>query len=154
MFLTVHAAAGLVIGKYIHNPLLAFLAGFLSHLFLDFLPHDPLFWKKWRAKENFKFFFFVMFVEAPLMIIIGAYLLLTDKLIMTWPTLWALLGAIILDFLTGLDYLFPQLKIFAVFNRLNLWLHDRLTNNYHFPWYIWLPIQLSFLVVFLIIYIS
>lgn len=39
MFLTVHAAAGAVIGQYINEPALAFLVGFASHFILDIIPH-------------------------------------------------------------------------------------------------------------------
>ena len=39
MFLTVHAATGILIGKYTGNIYLAFIAGFLSHLILDIIPH-------------------------------------------------------------------------------------------------------------------
>jgi len=153
MFLTIHAAAGLIIGKYIHNPPLAFLAGFLSHLILDAIPHDPRYSKKWRVNENFKFFFIIMFLEAPLMILIGAWLFTIHKLILNWPTFWAVVGSIILDSLVGLDWLFPQLKIFSVFNRLNNWIHARFITNYKIPWYAWLPVQLSSLIIFLSIYI-
>ncbi|MDD5290016.1 MAG: hypothetical protein PHT40_02330 [Patescibacteria group bacterium] len=154
MFLTVHAAAGLIIGKYIHNSLLAFLAGFISHLILDAIPHDPKDPKKWRLSKNFQFFFIVMFLEVPLTIIIGTWLFINNELILNWPTFWAIVGSVILDFLYGLNYLFPKLKIFSIFDRFNYWIHIRFITNYKLPWYAWLPIQLSALVIFLLIYIS
>lgn len=39
MFLTTHAAAGLVIGQYIDNPWAVFSLSFASHFVLDFVPH-------------------------------------------------------------------------------------------------------------------
>ncbi|MBU1038947.1 hypothetical protein KKC17_01800 [Patescibacteria group bacterium] len=39
MYLTIHAAAGLTLAKYIPNPFIAFIAGVLSHLILDAIPH-------------------------------------------------------------------------------------------------------------------
>lgn len=39
MYLTVHAAAGALVASVIHNPAIAFAAGFGSHFILDFIPH-------------------------------------------------------------------------------------------------------------------
>jgi len=39
MFLTVHATLGVVIGEYVPNPALAFLAGLASHYIFDAIPH-------------------------------------------------------------------------------------------------------------------
>src|SRR5437762_32937 len=39
MFLTTHAAAGLLLSQYIHQPLALFGASFASHFVLDFIPH-------------------------------------------------------------------------------------------------------------------
>ena len=153
MFLTVHAASGLVLGKYLDNSLLAFLAGFISHLILDIIPHDALEWKKWRANKIFKFFFTVVFVEAPIMIVIAAILFSQQKLILNWPTFWAVSGAVLLDFLFGFDYLCPRCKIFSFFHRLNNWIHEIITTDYFLPWYQWVPLQVFFLDLFLVIYV-
>jgi len=45
MFLTVHSTAGIFIGLNVTNPGGAFLTGWLSHYFLDIIPHGD---------ENFK----------------------------------------------------------------------------------------------------
>lgn len=39
MFLTTHAAAGIFLSHYIHNPTGLFAASFASHFVLDFIPH-------------------------------------------------------------------------------------------------------------------
>lgn len=39
MYITVHATVGTVVGQQTGDPLLAFVAGFISHLLLDFIPH-------------------------------------------------------------------------------------------------------------------
>ena len=39
MYLTVHAAAGLVVAQSLSNPFWAFFGGIASHLILDFIPH-------------------------------------------------------------------------------------------------------------------
>ncbi|MEK7580614.1 MAG: hypothetical protein AAB465_03350 [Patescibacteria group bacterium] len=40
MFITVHSASGAYIGRLVHDPVLAFLIGIISHFVLDFIPHD------------------------------------------------------------------------------------------------------------------
>lgn len=47
MFLTVHAAAGAVLGRYLNNPLLAFLLGAASHFVLDMIPHGDESIQRW-----------------------------------------------------------------------------------------------------------
>ena len=39
MFLTTHAAAGILISQHVHNPLAVFSLSFASHFVLDFIPH-------------------------------------------------------------------------------------------------------------------
>lgn len=39
MYLTVHAAAGLVVATTLANPIWSFFGGIASHLILDFIPH-------------------------------------------------------------------------------------------------------------------
>ena len=39
MFLTTHAAAGILISNYVHDPLAVFGLSFASHFVLDFIPH-------------------------------------------------------------------------------------------------------------------
>ncbi|MCA9325530.1 hypothetical protein KDA23_05720 [Candidatus Saccharibacteria bacterium] len=39
MYVSVHATVGAVVGQQTGNPLLAFGAGFASHLLLDVIPH-------------------------------------------------------------------------------------------------------------------
>jgi hypothetical protein len=157
MFLTVHAVSGLVIGKYLTNPLLAFLAGFLSHYLLDAIPHDPKEWKKWQAPANFKFFFTVMFVELPLMAVISIILIKLNYLPLTTSTLFGVLGAVAPDFLFGLNDLFPGLKIFLPFKKMNNFVHVLFSKKKIIPTFsikYWLPLHLFFLFIFLYILIK
>ncbi|OJI07646.1 hypothetical protein BK004_01015 [bacterium CG10_46_32] len=48
MFITVHAVAGAAIGATTGNPILAFIAGFISHLILDMIPHGDETISKWK----------------------------------------------------------------------------------------------------------
>ncbi|MBI2050527.1 MAG: hypothetical protein HYT31_01860 [Parcubacteria group bacterium] len=48
MYITVHAAAGAALGTFTAHPLFAFIAGFISHLVLDMIPHGDETIKKWK----------------------------------------------------------------------------------------------------------
>lgn len=53
MYLTTHAAAGVVISQHIDNPLPVLLYAFLSHFVLDFIPHGDDNVEDWaRAKKS------------------------------------------------------------------------------------------------------
>ena len=41
MYLTTHAAAGLLVGAIVQQPAAAFAGGFISHFLLDMVPHEP-----------------------------------------------------------------------------------------------------------------
>src|SRR3989338_6826145 len=40
MYLTIHAAAGALIGNYVNQSLIAFIFGLFSHFLLDLIPHN------------------------------------------------------------------------------------------------------------------
>lgn len=42
MFLSVHACAGAIIGRFSPNPIVAFALGLISHFLLDIIPHGDL----------------------------------------------------------------------------------------------------------------
>jgi len=48
MYMTVHAAAGAVVGQFMPSVLLAFIAGFASHFVLDMIPHGDEWIKDWK----------------------------------------------------------------------------------------------------------
>jgi hypothetical protein len=52
MFLSVHTAAGILIGEQIPNPLIAFTAGFLSHFIVDVVPHGDDELNLWLEKGS------------------------------------------------------------------------------------------------------
>jgi hypothetical protein len=152
MYLTVHAASGLVIGSFISSSLLAFLVGFISHLVLDMVPHDPIEIKRWRLGK-IKKILLVELIDMPLMILTLLILTRGTNLIWTKSMAWAVVGALLLDFLWGLYYLVPaKLKfIFWPFYKINQLSHVVFTKNYYVSYKIWLPFQLTTLGVFVLI---
>jgi hypothetical protein len=57
MFLATHAAAGILIGQYVNNPLAVFGLSFASHFVLDFIPHgdEHLYHdEEWREQRRYR----------------------------------------------------------------------------------------------------
>jgi len=153
MFLTVHAASGLVIGKYVDSSILAFLFGFISHLLLDMVPgHDPIELKKWKKPFVYKNVIIVFFIELPLILTMLLLLNLFNKLIISWPMFWAVSGALAMDFLWGL-YFLTKWKFLKIFSIVNHWSHEVFSDKLYVSWKIWLPMQLFVLAVLLFIYL-
>lgn len=50
MFLTVHGTAGIALGTFTGNPILAFIMGVVSHFILDIVPHGDQFVDRWSRK--------------------------------------------------------------------------------------------------------
>jgi hypothetical protein len=107
MFLTTHAAAGILISHYTKNPYAVFGLSFASHFVLDFIPHgdERLYHdEEWRVLKKFKRPILINLVD-----IIGLVVLIfwainhtadtTSKLMMI-----GIIGSILPDFLS---YLFP-----------------------------------------------
>ncbi|HOY56010.1 MAG TPA: hypothetical protein PLH37_01100 [bacterium] len=159
MFLTVHAAAGFLIGKYIHSNLWAFVIGFVSHLLMDMPVHDSLEIKKAKANKtkkenNIIMLRIVFFIELPLIILTAVFVKLFGTTQISGSYLAGFLGAVIMDFLWGFSDVLPQVKIFKIFKKINNWTHTRFTKDTHIVWQKWLPRQLIvwlILLLFLII---
>lgn len=107
MFLTTHAAAGILISHYTTNPSVVFGLSFASHFVLDFFPHgdEHLYHDHdWQVNKKFKWPVFINLLD-----LIGLVGLIfwainnpgdtTSRLMMI-----AIIGSILPDFLS---YLFP-----------------------------------------------
>ncbi len=57
MVLTSHILAGAAIATRINNPILGFVLAFLSHYFLDFIPHREYLIKNVKEKQWSKSYF-------------------------------------------------------------------------------------------------
>lgn len=159
MFLTVHAAAGFLIGKYIHSNLWAFIIGFISHLLMDVPVHDSLEIKKVQANKtkkqnNIIMLKIVLFAELPLIILNTLFVKVFSMTQLNSFYLAGFLGAVMMDFLWGFSDVLPKNKVLEIFKKINHWTHTRFTKNTHVVWQKWLPRQLIvwlILLLFLII---
>ena len=120
MFLTVHATAGILIGKYTSNIWLAFLAGFFSHYLMDVVPHGDRDLDLGADKIKLKKVIKIALVDGLIMIAILSILFQRQLILLTWPILAAIAGQILPDVLTGFCLLIksPWLKKYIIFHHL------------------------------------
>ena len=126
MYLTAHGTAGLLIARFIPNPILAFVVGMVSHLVLDFIPHgdehiaDQKRFSLPQAKHRI--------AGAALLdgILLTFFVLLY---IATTPTtsyqtiIWAFAGAVLPDILQGI-YLVTNTRWLKEFNHVHQGIHN------------------------------
>jgi len=107
MFLTVHATAGVIVGQQTGNLYLAFLAGVISHIVLDIIPHGDQDLVKSNEKfkpEEIKKLRNITLLDVFTMTILLSAIYLTGLInsSQVWPVLLAVTGAILPDFLSGI----------------------------------------------------
>lgn len=107
MFLTVHASAGIIIGQQTGNIWLAFLAGIISHIILDIIPHGDqnLVESGERFKpEEIKKIRKIALLDILIMSAVMSTIYLANLVspAAVWPVLVAVFGAILPDFLSGI----------------------------------------------------
>lgn len=104
MFLTVHAASGILIGQYTNNVWLAFGLGFISHLLLDIIPHgDENLVKDQRRKYWMAKYAIISAVDT-FLVVLMTYLLWQNEYIKLTPaTIAAIFGSLLPDYIWGLS---------------------------------------------------
>jgi len=120
MFLTVHGAIGIIIGQHIKSPVLAFLAGFISHYLSDIIPHgDTNAPEKWKNPIHIAT---AAFIDSIILLVFLLYLG-TKVNILNLATVSAFFGSLLPDFLQGFYFLSNK----KIFRR-----HQSFHNFFHF----------------------
>lgn len=151
MFLTVHSAAGIIIGQSTSNIGLAFLAGFISHFLLDIIPHGDQDLGGGRNRKNLnglkKILLILGISDLVVMTILFGSLYLSGLLILSWTILAGIFGAILPDFINA-TYLFFKFKWLKGYSLLHSDLHFVWWNfTINFP--LGMVVQIIFLLTFL-----
>lgn len=153
MFLTVHASSGIFIGSQITTPWLAFIIGFISHWFLDTIPHgdEKLIDKSKYTESQLKKRLFHHATIDTFGIIVLFYLLTNSgNIILTSGILWGMLGAVAPDYLWGIHKITP-IKILKPLHKIHTWFHNLISNK--LPFIIGGLIQLLTLIIFIFLII-
>src|SRR3989344_9572997 len=105
MFLTVHAAAGVIVGIQTGNPIIGFFAGLASHFILDMVPHgdqDLVDGNDTFSKKEKKILHKVGNIDTVIMLAELVMLYATGLMPLTFSVTAALVGALLPDFLNAL----------------------------------------------------
>ncbi|MFA5386381.1 MAG: hypothetical protein WC297_01840 [Candidatus Paceibacterota bacterium] len=118
MILTPHILVGAAIGLKIKNPWLGFLAGLISHLILDAIPHRE--YGQEDSGKKIKAMRFSTILKVLLDISIGFGLIYSVYVIKPFIiNFWAIAGVILPDIISGLSWQFPN-KFFTVLTKFHL----------------------------------
>ncbi len=123
MFLTTHAAAGILISHYVSNPYAVFGLSLASHFVLDFIPHgdEHLFHdEEWKVHKRYRRPILINFVDLTGLVILILWSIghpgeTTSKLMVI-----GIIGSILPDFLS---FLFPVVHGWLSWLWLVRWLY-------------------------------
>jgi hypothetical protein len=155
MYQIVHASAGMLIGSQTGNPWLAFVLGFVSHYILDAIPHDAIELRRWRHRNNYiKKVALEATYDLWLFVIIVWILQQNNLLSFNLPILAGIIGAILPDYILGVIELFGiKSKWAEKYKAFHKWVHHLIYKPAYLPIKYIIPIQLSFLIIFLCLFL-
>lgn len=157
MFLTVHAAAGILIGQQIHNPIIAFLVGLLSHFIVDMVPHGDEELKTWLKHGNSKKRIRnVILMDFTLALTISIFFINQITVSHVYSMITAIIGSTIPDFLYLVWHPWkifkkPSKKIFVRFTKLHSNIQEIFKKNVSFKYALAFQLLALVLLFFLIL---
>jgi len=135
MQLTSHAAVGAAVGVATGNPILAFVAGFISHHIIDAIPHTD--GGSYEVSvENFardKRIITIVGLDLALLILLS--FLLFEGRGFNMPMIFGAFGAILPDLIDNVPFWSPRLRKIFPFNYYHLFhekVHFTIINNKYF----------------------
>ncbi|MFA5188634.1 MAG: hypothetical protein WC460_04705 [Patescibacteria group bacterium] len=144
MLLSVHATVGAIIGENVNTPLLAFVLAFISHFFLDLIPHgDQQLIKAYRNDFKNKGMLYLIIFDIFSTIILLTLLFYFHKISFNANVLWGITGGVLPDIMVA-AYEVSE-KYFRRTHKFHDWTHNRL------HWTI--SLKLGILVQIIIIYL-
>jgi len=146
MLLTVHATVGAIIGENVNTPLLAFILAFISHFFLDIIPHgDQQLIKAYRNDFKNKGMLYLIIFDVCSTIILLTLLFYFHKITFSRTVLWGIAGGILPDFMVA-AYEISE-KYFRRTHKVHTWTHNRL----HWTISLKLGIIVQIIIIYLIL---
>lgn len=141
MYLTVHGVAGLAIARLTPNPIVAFIAGVLSHLALDLIPHGDehlVDSTRFTRRRILKRIIGAGLVDSVVLAIMIMLYVATTPWVNAGTTIAALAGALLPDILHGV-HMVTGSKYLDWFTKFHLRLHN--LSGQKFRWQVGMLIQ-------------
>jgi len=125
MFITIHAATGVIIGQTISSPLLAFLYGLVFHFVLDMIPHgDKHLIRHKVRKTRIKMMLSIASIDAVIMGLFLTFIFNYNLGLNMLPIAFGVVGSIIPDLIVGIGELANgKVKLLKKFYNFHLQLH-------------------------------
>lgn len=149
MMLAVHATAGLLIGNQLNNPFLAFILAFVSHFFLDMIPHgDSDLFDECKNEKLKKIKKITGVISFDLLVLTSVFTstYLYNLFSPTFSIAAAVAGSVLPDILVGCHEIYP--KLFRRFYQFHFWAHDMF--DYRFSYAKGIAFQIVILAILII----
>ncbi|MFA4819039.1 MAG: hypothetical protein WC621_04310 [Patescibacteria group bacterium] len=132
MYLTVHSASALVIAKFIPHPLVALLAGLVSHFVLDAIPHgdEHLMRDHFPSWRNLRRPVGAAMLDGIVMLFLLLIYIATTPLPSYTTLILAVVGALLPDLLQAI-YIVFKLRWLKWFYLINLKIHNFSGHKIH-----------------------
>lgn len=122
MFLSIHAATGMLIGEHVRTSLVAFLLGLLSHFLWDAIPHGDDFLARKPGGGRTKAFYYIAFIDILVATTLTIVFYEQAELASFTIISWAICGAVIPDIVTNI-YQLARFKPIKNFNNWHRFFH-------------------------------
>ncbi len=129
MYLTTHAAVGILISEAVKNPTEAFFFAFASHFVLDIIPHGDEHVEEWARKKS-RYALFVAVVDIGLLTALLGSLYTTNNLPRVALLSAGIIGSILPDFLSIVFPVIHQYTNWFFLIRLFHWAQRKLGLPY------------------------
>ena len=131
MFITVHAAAGAIVGTQVSNPFIAFAIGVILHFIMDIIPHGDrelgkrffgLLNKKLSEEEKLKSLAAYGMIDYIVLIFFILYCFKNFYFAKDDGVIWAIIGSILPDLLVAI-YMLTKTRLLEWFFKFHRWNH-------------------------------
>jgi hypothetical protein len=151
MFLTVHSAVGLAASKYFHQPILAFIAGFIMHYVFDIIPHGDT--RAPKKYHNVIYMTLAGLIDLSLVSATLIFIMLSQNRFLTWVELAAITGSVLPDALLFLQFIFSKNKYLKKLKNFHHFIHSTISKKFELPFIPGIILQIILFIIVITLYL-